>query len=108
MSETKPTLACVTTLESATLTVPIPLPLVDIEREVLIATVRHFGGNKKAAAKALKISRSAIYAKLRRLGLLAAPCARCGGDGHAIEACPTPAPEPMPFPTQENAPPPAA
>ena len=41
--------------------------LESVEREVIAATLARHHGEKKAAARALGISRSALYAKLHRL-----------------------------------------
>ena len=49
--------------------VQIPSTLEQIEIVVLKATLIHLAGNKKSAAQKLGISRSALYAKLKRYGL---------------------------------------
>jgi hypothetical protein len=93
------------------ITFAVGRPLLELERDAIVATLEWTGGNKKEAARALGISRSALYAKLARFGLTPTHCERCNGEGHAVEACPTPAPaEPLKFPptTQDTAPPPAA
>lgn len=47
--------------------------LVDLERIAIRLALEEARGNKKKAAKALGISRSALYAKAYRLGLLEHP-----------------------------------
>jgi len=48
--------------------VPVGSKLEDVERELIARTLDAFDGNKKEAAEALGISRSALYSKLSRLG----------------------------------------
>jgi DNA-binding NtrC family response regulator len=41
----------------------------DIEREIYVQVLRHHGGNRRAAADALKLSKSTLCDRVRRLGL---------------------------------------
>jgi two-component system response regulator AtoC len=41
----------------------------DAEREILLRTLRHVGGNRSAAARVLGVSRSTLYNKLEEHGL---------------------------------------
>lgn len=73
----------------------------DVERALIEITIRGSRGNKKDAARILGISRSALYAKLHRFGLLPEPCAVCGGEGHGAgdhgpDGAIAPKPEPAP------------
>jgi DNA-binding NtrC family response regulator len=45
------------------------LPLKEVERRVIEAALRHFGGDKAKTARALEISRTALYEKIRRYGI---------------------------------------
>lgn len=54
-----------------TLVIEIPATLRDVEKKLLVATLERVAGNKKEAAKHLGLSRSALYAKLRRHGIRA-------------------------------------
>jgi len=45
-----------------------PLPLVEVERRHLAATLEHTGGNKRQAALLLGIARSTLQQKVRRYG----------------------------------------
>jgi DNA-binding NtrC family response regulator len=54
--------------------IPDDLPLREVERRVIEATLRRTGGNVKAAAQSLRIDRSTLYDKMERYGL-----ARPGG-----------------------------
>jgi two-component system response regulator HydG len=49
--------------------VPGDLPLREIERRAIEATLRRTGGNVKAAAESLEIDRSTLYEKMRRYGV---------------------------------------
>ncbi len=46
-----------------------PLPLEEVERRHLAATLEHTGGNKRQAALLLGIARSTLQQKVRRYGL---------------------------------------
>lgn len=46
--------------------IPIPTKLEDVELAVIKATIAHFNGDKKAAAKALDVSLKTIYNKLEK------------------------------------------
>ncbi|MGE5236142.1 MAG: sigma-54-dependent transcriptional regulator [Acidobacteriota bacterium] len=48
---------------------PDDMPLDEVERAVIIATLTRTGGNVKKAASILKIDRSTLYDRLRRYGL---------------------------------------
>jgi len=50
-------------------TIPIGTTLEEAERTIIQRTVEATGGNKKEAAQVLGISRSALYAKLKRLDI---------------------------------------
>jgi hypothetical protein len=54
----------------AQVVVPYGVTLEEAEKRVLIMTITEARGNKKLAAQVLGISRSALYAKLRRFGLV--------------------------------------
>ena len=41
----------------------------EVERETIVATLRHFGGNKAKSARELGISEKSIYNKMRRLNI---------------------------------------
>lgn len=41
----------------------------DLERDAILHALHHFGGNREQAAKALGISRTTIYEKIRQFGL---------------------------------------
>jgi DNA-binding NtrC family response regulator len=47
------------------LVVPVGAPLTEMERQVILATLDHFDGDKKKVASALKISMKTLYARLR-------------------------------------------
>jgi DNA-binding NtrC family response regulator len=44
-------------------------PLSDVEREAIVRALQRAGGNKKAAASMLGVSRRALYRRLERLDL---------------------------------------
>lgn len=46
-----------------------PIPLAELERQTIIATLDRCGGNRSATAKALGLKRTTLVEKLRRLGL---------------------------------------
>ena len=50
-------------------TIPVGTTLEEAERTIIQRTVEATGGNKKEAAQVLGISRSALYAKLKRLDI---------------------------------------
>lgn len=45
------------------------LPLEEVERGHILAALQHFGGNRSAAAKSLRISRRTLYDKIEKYGL---------------------------------------
>lgn len=47
----------------------VGLPLAEVERRAILATVEHLGGNRKSAAKALGISLKTLYTKLKKYRL---------------------------------------
>lgn len=49
--------------------VPDNLPLCDIEKQVIVATIKRTGGNIKEAASSLGIDRSTLYDKIRKYGI---------------------------------------
>ncbi len=51
------------------LRVPLGTPMADVERQMVLATLDHVGGNKTAAAKALGIGTRTLYRKLAEYGL---------------------------------------
>ncbi len=48
------------------LRIAVGMPLVEVERRAILATVEHMEGNKKAAAKALGVSLKTLYTKLKK------------------------------------------
>ncbi len=50
-------------------TPPDAMPLDEVEREVILATLRRTGGNVKEAAASLGIDRSTLYDRLKRYGV---------------------------------------
>jgi len=44
------------------------MPLDDVEREVILATLRDVGGNKSEAARVLGITRATLHKKLKKYG----------------------------------------
>ncbi|NHA14767.1 sigma-54 dependent transcriptional regulator [Thioalkalivibrio sp. XN279] len=48
------------------LRVRVGQPLAEVERRTILATVSHFGDDRKAAAEALGISRRTLYSKLKK------------------------------------------
>ncbi len=58
-----------TPINRANAAISIPRTLEQVEREHILATLRHFNGNQTHAAKALGISRSTLVRKLKCLGL---------------------------------------
>ncbi|MFT3905159.1 MAG: sigma-54 dependent transcriptional regulator [Steroidobacteraceae bacterium] len=53
----------------ALLEIPVPSRISDVERQLVIATLRKFGGSKIRTAEALGISLKTLYNKLRSYGL---------------------------------------
>ena len=49
--------------------VPVDLPLEEIEKQVIAATLRRHGGNIKETATVLGIDRSTLYEKIKRYGI---------------------------------------
>ena len=62
--------------DGSSITLPIGSSLFDIERAFIVATLEHFGGDKRRAASALGCSVKTLYNKLhlyrRQLGHVAA------------------------------------
>jgi len=54
---------------ASALPVPGNLPLTEVERRAIVATLERTGGNIKAAAEILGIDRSTLYDKLKRYGV---------------------------------------
>ena len=54
-----------TVLTNGMLCFPVGMPLADAQREIIIATLKHFSGNKRQTAKALGISLKTLYNRLR-------------------------------------------
>jgi DNA-binding NtrC family response regulator len=52
--------------EAATLRVPLGVPLKDVEKEYILATLQRNGGNKARSAEILRISEKTLYNKLNR------------------------------------------
>jgi DNA-binding NtrC family response regulator len=53
-------------LDQDYLRITIGQPLAEVERRAILATVRHFEDDKKAAADALGISLKTLYTKLKK------------------------------------------
>lgn len=47
----------------------VPVPLKEVERRAIVAALQHCGGDKAKTARALGISRTALYEKLKRFDL---------------------------------------
>ena len=58
---------------------PIGIKMSDAERELLLATLRHCGGNKRRTADVLGVSLKTVYNKLVAYGV-ASPLLRAAGD----------------------------
>jgi DNA-binding NtrC family response regulator len=56
---------------TAARSVPMPQPLAEVEKQVVVDALRSAKGNKTEAAAALGLSRGALYRRLERFGLLA-------------------------------------
>lgn len=54
-----------TLLANGTLSFPVGTPLADAQRELIMATLRHFSGNKRLTASALGISVKTLYNRLK-------------------------------------------
>lgn len=54
-----------TLLSDGTLSFPVGTPLADAQRELIMATLRHFSGNKRLTASALGISVKTLYNRLK-------------------------------------------
>ncbi len=54
-----------TMLVNGTLTFPIGIPLADAQQEIILATLKHFRGNKRQTAETLGISLKTLYNRLR-------------------------------------------
>jgi DNA-binding NtrC family response regulator len=63
--------------EAAMLRVPLGVPLKDVEKEYILATLQRNGGNKARSAEILRISEKTLYNKLNRYA--ASARARAGG-----------------------------
>ena len=59
---------------------PIGTRMADAERELLLATLRHCGGNRRRTADMLGVSHKTVYNKLVGYGMRA-PVLRDGGRG---------------------------
>jgi DNA-binding NtrC family response regulator len=59
---------------------PIGVTMADAERELLLATLRHCGGNKRRTADVLGVSLKTVYNKLVGYGI-ASPLLRATGEG---------------------------
>jgi DNA-binding NtrC family response regulator len=54
-----------TVLTNGTLCFPVGTPLADAQRELIMATLSHFSGNKRLTASALGISVKTLYNRLK-------------------------------------------
>ena len=54
----------------AAVVLPLAEALAGPEKEIIVDALAAFGGNRKAAAAALKIDRTTLYKKMRKFGLL--------------------------------------
>lgn len=52
-------------LTNGVLNFPVGMPLADAQREIILATLRHFSGNKRQTAEVLGISLKTLYNRLR-------------------------------------------
>jgi len=66
--------------ETATLRVPLGIPLEKVEREVILASLERNGGNKARTAEILGISEKTLYNKLNRYAAEARGRAEGGGE----------------------------
>jgi DNA-binding NtrC family response regulator len=53
-------------IDATRLQIPVAAPLSEVERRAILATVAHFEGDKKQAAKALGISLKTLYTRLKK------------------------------------------
>ena len=53
------------TMRDGTLSFSVGMPLADVQREIILATLKHFSGNKKITADALGISLKTLYNRLK-------------------------------------------
>ncbi len=53
------------TAREGVLSFPVGMALADVQREIILATLRHFSGNKKLAADTLGISLKTLYNRLK-------------------------------------------
>jgi len=60
-----PTVACDNPVDRDYLRIAVGLPLAEVERRAILATVEHLDGDKKAAAEALGVSLKTLYTKLK-------------------------------------------
>jgi two-component system response regulator HydG len=51
------------------LIIPIGVPLSEVERRVILETIRLTGGNKARAARILRIGKKTLYRKLKEYGI---------------------------------------
>ncbi|BDG07796.1 sigma-54-dependent transcriptional regulator [Anaeromyxobacter paludicola] len=75
--------------EAAALRVPVGIPLRDVEKEYILASLQRNGGNKARTAEVLGISEKTLYNKLNRYAASARDRAGEGsepGDGHGAAA----------------------
>ena len=60
-----PAVACDNPVDRDYLRIAVGLPLAEVERRAILATVEHLDGDKKAAAEALGVSLKTLYTKLK-------------------------------------------
>jgi DNA-binding NtrC family response regulator len=53
------------TMHEGCLNFSVGTPLADAQREIILATLKHFGGNKRLTADALGISLKTLYNRLK-------------------------------------------
>ena len=53
------------TLREGTMNFFVGTPLADVQREIILATLKHFDGNKRVTAAALEISLKTLYNRLK-------------------------------------------
>lgn len=64
VEETAQAMARATAAEGL-LSFPVGMPLAEVQREIILATLHHFSGNKKLAAETLGISLKTLYNRLK-------------------------------------------